>query len=61
MNQVFGTRLPADLAELVRARASELEVSESAVIRLAVRVFFKKPAPRRVRARVRAQRVASEV
>ncbi len=61
--EMLGVRLPTDLAELVHARARELEVGESAVIRLAVREFFKKPAPRRARARarVRAHLVTSEV
>lgn len=52
--EMIGTRLSPELAAHVRAYAKEFEVGESAVLRLAVKEFFKKP--RRARERVRAVR-----
>ncbi len=58
--ELFGTRLSPELAAQVRAYAREFEVGESAVLRFAVKEFFRKPhlsrerlrAPQRTRASV---------
>lgn len=52
-SEMFGTRLPPELGERVRDYAKEFEVGESAVVRLAVKEFFRKPRVTRERIHVR--------
>jgi hypothetical protein len=44
---VFSTRLMPDLGAKVREYADEFEIGEAAVLRLAVKEFFRNPPPRR--------------
>jgi len=53
LSENFGTRLSPDLAAKVRAYANELETGESAVVRLAVKEFYRKPRVTRERIHVR--------
>lgn len=53
LSENFGTRLSPELAAQVRAFAKDLETGESAVVRLAVKEFFRKPRVTRERIHVR--------
>lgn len=59
--ETLTTKLTPELAAKVRAHAKEIEVGESAVVRLAVKEFFKKPRVMRERVRVPSKPRASEI